>query len=307
MFAKRFYQTRLPRSSVVRLTSRRLFILPSAAGNAGLFAMLAVYLLATNYQNNLILLFAYLLLSLFLITLLASFYNLHGVALQLLSAKPVFLGEYVKMQLNIQSERERFAICWEDDLGTHQTEIKPGQNLVNLYWLPENRGYFKLPRFKMFSRAPLGLFTVWSYPALGESVLIYPALPKTEVSFKSWQSADHEQSSLQNDVFSALNNYQKGDPVSRVLWKKALPERPWQVKEFSQEKPQPMRFNYQAVAGKHETRLSQLAALVVMAQKTELPFALILPDQTITSGIGETQGQLCLQALALQPEVNDEN
>lgn len=301
MFNKSFYAKRLPRASTLVLNSKRLFILPSRAGVAGLFAIIAVYLLATNYQNNLILLFAYLLMSFYLVTMLASFYNLYGVKLTFLTVQPAFLGEMVKVQLGCESDKTRFQLSWQDAKGDHQITLSPGQNTLVMYWCPTQRGYFELPRFKLYSCAPFGLFTVWSYPALGERVLVYPTPIAAQQTQDRQSSLQRPQDPNSSDHFSGLKGYQKGDSMSRVLWKKALPERPWVVKEFKQAEREAVVFSYYERSGSHEVRLSQLTALVIEAAQRQQKFALILPNQRIDAAMGELHKQSCLEHLALQP------
>ena len=59
---------------------RSLFILPTRLGLCYLLVMLAIYLLGTNYQNNLVLLVAYALGSLFMVTMWLTHRNLLGLA-----------------------------------------------------------------------------------------------------------------------------------------------------------------------------------------------------------------------------------
>ena len=69
--AARWLARRIPPASRLTLGYRNLFILPSRLGYQYLLLLGALFVLGTNYQNNLVLALAYLLLSLFITTLIS--------------------------------------------------------------------------------------------------------------------------------------------------------------------------------------------------------------------------------------------
>ncbi|HAU4891590.1 TPA: hypothetical protein F3L22_24095, partial [Aeromonas hydrophila] len=81
---------RIPPTRQITLQGRCLFILPTRLGLWYLLVMLAIYLLGTNYQNNLVLLVAYGLGSLFMVTMWLTHRNLLGLSLL---GGPAVLGE----------------------------------------------------------------------------------------------------------------------------------------------------------------------------------------------------------------------
>jgi uncharacterized protein (DUF58 family) len=61
-------------------------------------------------------------------------------------------------------------------------------------------------------------------------------------------------------------------------------------------------FDYALLHGlDHEARIRRLAAWVLAAESAQRDYVLRLPDGSIGPGVGATQRQACLRALALQP------
>ncbi len=94
---------RIPPARQITLQGRCLFILPTRLGLWYLLVMLAIYLLGTNYQNNLVLLVAYGLGSLFMVTMWLTHRNLLG--LSLLGARRAGRGWPPPMPITVRSER----------------------------------------------------------------------------------------------------------------------------------------------------------------------------------------------------------
>ncbi|MGL6165381.1 MAG: DUF58 domain-containing protein, partial [Aeromonas veronii] len=76
---RRWLKRRIPPARQITLGTRSLFILPTRMGLLYLLVLLAIYLLGTNYQNNLVLLVAYCLGSLFMAAMWLTHRNLLGL------------------------------------------------------------------------------------------------------------------------------------------------------------------------------------------------------------------------------------
>ena len=94
---------RIPPARQITLQGRCLFILPTRLGLWYLLVMLAIYLLGTNYQNNLVLLVAYGLGSLFMVTMWLTHRNLLGLSL-LGAHRAGRGGQPLPMPITVRSE-----------------------------------------------------------------------------------------------------------------------------------------------------------------------------------------------------------
>ncbi|MGK0503347.1 MAG: hypothetical protein ACJARF_002120, partial [Alteromonadaceae bacterium] len=91
---------RIPPHSSHALNMRSVFILPSRFGWGFIVMCMCLFLLGTNYQNNLMLLLSYLLLSVMLLTLFYSYQNFAAIALSASSPKTVFANTSAHLTLN---------------------------------------------------------------------------------------------------------------------------------------------------------------------------------------------------------------
>ena len=90
----RWLGRRLPPAQSVTLDHRKLFVLPTMSGAAFLLVICLLWLLGTNYENNLVFALTFLLMGLFIILPVHTFANLSGLRLQLREARAAFAGDY---------------------------------------------------------------------------------------------------------------------------------------------------------------------------------------------------------------------
>ncbi len=190
---------RIPPAPSLTLGYRNLFILPTPLGYQYLLLVGTLFILGTNYQNNLILALAYLLLSLFITTLLYCHQNLVGLELKALPTTPRFVGESASFEVALSTQRTRYALQlmphrppvkrgWWHSLLNKQPERRQRPRLLLQEQLPQlteqgklcvtlhpwRRGWLQAGRLEISSRFPLGLFKCWSLIDLQLATLIYP-------------------------------------------------------------------------------------------------------------------------------------
>ncbi len=160
---RRWLDRRIPPARQITLGTRSLFILPTRMGLLYLLVLLAIYLLGTNYQNNLVLLLAYCLGSLFMAAMWLTHRNLLG--LELLGG-PLVLGEagsQLPIRILVQSPRPVQALHFSLNEGT--LWLAQADAVASSVILPvsgSRRGPLHLGRLRVESRYPLGLFRCWS-------------------------------------------------------------------------------------------------------------------------------------------------
>jgi uncharacterized protein (DUF58 family) len=286
-------ERRQPATRSLQLSQRFLFVFPTAYGFAVIGLMLLLYLLGTNYQNNLILLQSYFLLGLLILSILLSFRNLSGLQLEATAAPAVFLGEEVTIQLRLQQLGERQQIQFQlDDFSI----LCPQLAETLLLKIPSiRRGYFHIPRFLISSVHPFGLVRCWCYPLLNQHYWVYPK-PQHE---DNYQPPAADTGELQ---WSHLSPYQQGDPLQRIDWKR-LARQPQQpvVKVFSNVMPEQQRvLTLPPLTGLAlEQAVSSLTAQIVELSATRQSFALQLPTEYIAFGNDAEHRKRCLEALTL--------
>lgn len=295
-FKQRMWQwleRRQPPVTSLKLSQRFLFVFPTAYGFAIIGLMLLLYLLGTNYQNNLILLQSYFLLGLIILSIILSFRNLSGLQLEATAPPAVFLGEEVTIKLRLQHLGDRQQIQFQlDDFSI----LCPHLAETMLLKIPSiRRGYFQIPRFLISSVHPFGLVRCWCYPLLNQHYWVYPK-PQYE---ENYQPPAADTGELE---WSHLSPYQQGDPLQRIDWKR-LARQPLQpvVKVFSNVQPEQQRIlTLPPLTGLAlEYAVSDLTAQILELSALRQSYALQLPSEYIEFGNDAEHRKRCLEALTL--------
>jgi uncharacterized protein (DUF58 family) len=158
-------QRRIPPSRQVLLDQRRIFIFPSAYGFFFLLIAVLLFVGGINYENNLLLGFSFLLVSLFLMAILHTFRNLAGLKLVAASMRPGFAGARGALEVRILSAHHAHLSIWLHWPGApaEEVSVEPGEE--KSLWLSVQllrRGRQHPGRLRVESRYPLGLLRSWS-------------------------------------------------------------------------------------------------------------------------------------------------
>ena len=109
---RRWSLSRQSPATSIRLTQKRIYILPTASGTLFLVLLMLLLLMAINYENNLIYALTFLLGSLFLVTILHTYHNLAGIQLTAVRGNHCHAGEtaYFQLRLDQQGVRDRIRL-----------------------------------------------------------------------------------------------------------------------------------------------------------------------------------------------------
>ena len=296
---------RIPPQSRVLLTQRNIFIFPTRTAIAFGALLLLLLLGAINYQNSLIYGVAFLLGSLFLVTILHTFRNLSGLTLELVDSKPGFVGEDIEFNLRISrgsgKARHGIQVGWPEAVKQWVEMQSTDSVSVKLFSQSSRRGWYNPGRLLIETRYPLGLLRAWTWVDLNAKALVYPepvfvSLPE----LVQGQRDDGELVDFQgSDDFTALRDYQPGDPVRHILWRRYARTDDLVLKEYSGFVEPRAWFDYELAAGDVEERLSVLTGWVLQAKQNGQEFGLRLPGLVIEPGVGDAQVTRALEALAV--------
>lgn len=277
--------------------SNRVYMIPTRFGAACGFLFLFFTITAAHYTNNLIFLFAFILVSFLIVAILQTAKNLRGLKIHTVSIQPGFPGEISYAQISIENSKKQtkmgmgvqfhkqkdFALI--DEIAVHD-KIWIQVPLV----LPNKRGFFTTQRIKIFTDAPYGLFYGWHYFYRNDQGLVYP--------HPQGLLADQNHGNASGSDFSGLKKYQEGDSLARISWKHSAKKDELLLKEFSDEIPQTEIYDLSACPQKDiEEKLSQLCLWVVDAERKNKTYALVLNNEQPLFGNGETHFKKCLSDL----------
>jgi uncharacterized protein (DUF58 family) len=309
IFATRMHSWSLKRNGVqagpVRLTQRRIYILPTRHGL--LFALTLILLLvgSINYGLGLGFVLTFLLVSMGLVSILHTWRNLANLLINKEKIDNVFAGDEAVFTIGVANTGRlpRYAIGLDQQPASAYTNVPPkAYSPLSLRVKSDKRGVLKAPRFNLFSEYPLGLLHAWSYVYLDMQCLVYPRpeTPAQPLPYSGNKAGNVNLQAIGNDDFANLRNYRPGDSPRHIAWKAAAREQGLLTKEFSGESGGDVWLDFDAIHHLDmEARLSRLTRWVIDADAAQLRYGLRLPPLTLPLNHGPTHRNRCLEALAL--------
>ena len=307
---------RIPAARSFQLDMRSIFIFPAKFGWLFIFLCGGLFLLGTNYQNNLILLMCYFLLSLFLITLFTSYVNFSKTHIQLGKVQHVFVNDSVYLPLwlnadinttnNASSKRPHgfYELKFIAQKNTYVVDADDLCNPIHLDYCCSKHGVLSLPRVTVSSTYPLGLFRCWTHLAFTSEILVYPKPLPCEMQLTSIDrasdSGSHTSVHAGHDDFESLKAYQLGEPLHHVAWKQLAKGRGMISKQFASTSSQTGWLKLVPCPPENlEKQLSHLCYQVLELSRNNQTFGLDLGRNCITPNAGSEHKDACLKALAM--------
>ena len=305
---QRLFRWRSDGTAPLRLGQRRVFIVPSRGGLLFALALIVMLLGAVNYNLALGHALVFLLAGLGIVGMIHTFRNLHGLVVTPGRCEPVFAGETAHFPLVLDNDRPspRPALELAADLGfpvNATVDAKKGTK-TNIPLTAHRRGWLELPRVRLSTRYPLGLFTAWAYLQPAMRCLVYPcpvaaplppALPSAAGGERSGDGGQED--------FAGFRQRQPADSPRHIAWKASARdmEGPLLVKQFAGGAQVEGIFDWQQTDPTlpEETRLGILPGWVLAADAADIRYGLRLPALDIPSASGDAHRQCCLEALAL--------
>ena len=296
------------------LKQSNLFIFPSLFGSAYCLLILLLWVLGSNYENNLVLGLCYLLISIFLISIFHTYFNMQGLVISAESSDAVFCSEQAMISLTFERlpKRQHSAIelCWlcSDDFeltnGVQTISIGPSDKLSKAILLPlrtRRRGLLLVPKLALKSYYPFGLLRCWCQLSIDCTVLVYPkpvsAKPRSLITSDS--DKGKEQSLVAEGEFEGLQLYREAEPISHIAWKHYARSDILYKKQFSGLTSDQARLHWQQYPNiDSELRLQYLCAAALTLANHDRVFSLEIPHKTVTSASGKRHLALVLTALA---------
>lgn len=309
---RRLFRLRSDGNGPVRLTQRRIFILPTRAGLLYVVALLAMLTGAINYSLALGHALVFLLAGLGLTGMLHTFRNLYGLTVTPGRCAPVFAGETARFPLFLANDRNamRLALELRADDGAPPVPVSIAARAGGEAAVPVPatvRGWLDLPRIRLSTVYPLGLFVAWSYLMPAMRCLVYPrplasALPDPQ----SATVAGERHGEGGQEDFAGFRARQPADSPRHVAWKASARdggERPLLVKQFAGGAQEELILDWDLTPDglAPEARISIMAGWVLAAEEGGASYGLRIPSRELRPACGDEHCRNCLEALALMP------
>ncbi len=272
--------------------------------------LLAMLTGAINYNLALGHALVFLLFGLAMSGLVHTFRNLYGLSIAPGRCIPCYAGEQAIFPLLLanDSDRPRPTLRLRANKANEaaQCSLAPHETRsVQIGIQATHRGWLALPRVRLETVYPLGLFVAWSYLQPEMRVLVYP---RPEITPLPPEAAIHAAGEYRGDVgqedFSGFRPRQPADPLRHVAWKASARlggSDTLLVKQFSGGAASDLCLDWLATPdhASAEQRIAWLAGWVVAAAAERRRFSLRLPGHEIPTDEGDGQMHRCLEALAL--------
>ncbi len=289
-----------------KLDNRRLFIFPYRAGWGFIVLTFFLWLLGTNYENNLVLGLSFFLVSLFIVVIFHTFFNLLGLSVQYIASSPAFLGEDAEIELEVgreQQAKENIVLGFKGGAYSKVDLIDEATRRVKLFVPVKQRGWYSPKRLQLESYFPLGLLRCWSWLDLDIKLLVYPkSIASPTMPVVNGCGADEE--GVIQDVegaedFHGFKSYQSGMSLKHIAWKQYARGQKLMSKEFVGYRDQSLWLDWAELEGDRERRLSNLCYWVLRLATTDQLYGLRLPGQEYSPSTGLEHKLQLLKALAL--------
>ncbi|QCB46000.1 DUF58 domain-containing protein [Hydrogenophaga sp. PAMC20947] len=315
---QQWFLNRLPPTDTLTLTQRNVYILPTRAGWMLALTLLVLLVGSINYQLNLGYLLTFLLAGCAVVGMHVCHANLRGLTLHLVPPLPVHAGQAVALEVRLSNDRKKTRHGIGIGVKTERRLIDahlawadvPAQGTETLHvaWPPPQRGLHALPALTAVTLFPLGTFRVWTVWRPHAKVLVYPSIEAAPPPLPAGEPQPGHAGTARaqsTGEFDGVRAYRRGDPQKTVVWKRAAQTfaagRDDLVSRDTLSAQRQQLWLDHAQCGTHdlETRLSRLAAWVLIAERLELDYGLRLPGQEIAPGQGTSHKTRCLEAMAL--------
>ena len=305
-------QKRIPAGREQSLTHQKIFIFPSRFGIWFLLLCLLLFILGTNYQNNLMKLLCTFLLSVFLLHLFTSYINFSRLKIKALTASPSYAGSSGQLPVWIGYQHKKAQgivhLSWWQQSDTEHIEVplSEQENTAAMPFKFEKRGIHRLNRLTLRCDYPLGLFKCWTHLDLDQQVTVYPKLQTCKIQLEQQLHLQDDESITShkggNDEFYGFKDFDNSDTLSRVAWKQAAKSEKWQVKTFEQQRSTSGWLSLASSNNRQiESQLSDLSYQIVALSNENRTFGLSLPGVELKPQSGEKHKHNCLLALATYP------
>jgi uncharacterized protein (DUF58 family) len=210
-------------------------------------------LAAANTGNNLLYLLVATLLGLIVASGVLSEQSMRGLKLARVIPGEIFAGQAALVGLVLTNTKrwlsthsvavESLGISGAG--GRYVSRLEPGQEaLLTVEERFPRRGRHQLPRVRVVTRFPFGLFLKMSHPLPSQEVLVYPAVrPLAPESLRGIESgwAEPERRAGQGAELHNLRDYQWGDDPRLIHWKSSAKAETLVIRELEAETARAVR------------------------------------------------------------------
>ena len=310
-----FFNTRSPKSLQASLSHRTIYIIPAKASLGALLMVIILLITGMNYQNNLMYLFAFWLLTLVIWNFILGFYNLYQLTLTAVRTENNVEGEPVKFQVALSTGQKSSHQCslqlnefFDVNKGGDIFDVdltKNDRELWTVEAIGKQRGPLQLPRIYIYSTYPFGFAYAFSYVHLDLHAWVYPKPEACPHAIREGGNDGQQEQQTSADQqgqgvdFDALKAYEAGDKIQRIHWQQYAKTGSLLTRQFTHESGDSLWIRWRDFPSiPTEQRLRHFSFLIQQASEHHQPYGLDMPKGQIPPNTGDTHKHQCLLLLA---------
>ncbi len=288
----------------LRISSRRLYILPTSVGLTFGIVCFAMLLGSMNYNNSMGFALTFLLAATGLVAMHRCHRNLADIEVIGAHAESVFAGESAVFVLQLRNAggQPRYDLRARiDGRRSQPTDLAATSDAVLRVTIPAPaRGIVRVGRFGLNTRFPLSLLRCWSWLYLDTQCYVWPSPAKDAPARPLSPSNNSGRLGTGGDEdFAGLRDYQDGDSPRLIAWKTFARSGELKSKRFEGSSVATTWIDIDSVAhGELEQRLSIMTRWLLEAEAAGEQYGLRLPGSEILPSRGRAHRDRCLDAMA---------
>ncbi len=291
----------------------------TAEGTRFILLTLAVGIAALNTGNNLLYLLLAMMLSLIVMSGILSEQCLRHLTIRRRMPAHIFAGRQATAAMSIANRKARlptFSLRVMDvvkrravDLGIHLLHLPPHASVTRAYsMLFPRRGLHRIEGIKLLTRFPFGLFIKAATLPLESDLVVYPEpRPLPEGLMQELVALGQDQAALRRGHGAGLYNlreYLPGDDSRAIHWKTSARQSYLVVRETEAEDQRQVTLALPTAGPENgpdafEQAVVLVASLAAYFQEQAFAVRLLVGDEEVPHGAGETHLYRILRALAL--------
>ena len=287
----------------IKISRRRIYILPTRVGFMLAFTLVAMLIAGLNYNSNLGLAFAFLVVSVALVTMHHCNRNLLGLLVDADTEVDAFAGRETEFEFVLRNDsgvdRRDVEIRCLSAAGVCTVAARSSESVTVALPAPR-RGVTRVDQFELRTRYPFGWFHSWTYVQGSLTAYVAPAPQGTRTLPSAGGTGSSSRSEVRGDEdFAGLRAYEPGVPLKHMAWKVLARGGDAAVRSYTSLATQPEWLEWSSLEGLDaEARLSQLCLWVEESDAAQRIYGVRIPGKEIPLGRGAAHRRACLRALA---------
>jgi uncharacterized protein (DUF58 family) len=265
---------------------KNIYIVTTTFGLVFVGITFSIFLIALTYTNNVTLIIAFWLLTVFLIQMLKTHKEIKRLNILELKINNSYADETLNQStiLSIKPSTSKIKIL----IGKDYIDLETSNKLT--------RGVYKVSRLRLENMGKLSLFYCWKFYQTQKELVIFPK--RVVFNIEALLSESQTKSQSSDDEFGLHIPYEQSLSAKRINWRIYAKNQQLYWKKFESQNYTPQELSLNSVQGELETKIQKLAFLIAYYNRSNVSWSLSLPSLTIPTSKGAEHLFTCLKELA---------